>query len=139
MKYKYQFYKENVEKTNTKYEDELKISTTTSSFIKLFPIMYDKDSKEKFINIFRSYAIDDNDELHRKILINSDLYMCEESDWFENIAHKYYLSPFYWWLICMLNNVQNPFEDIEPGKNLNIMTRTLLYTLTKELDKISEL
>jgi hypothetical protein len=139
MKYTYEFYNENTGRTYTTYEDELKISTTTSSFIKLFPIMYDKDKNEKFINIFRSYIIDDNNELHRKILFNSNLYICEESEWYENIAYKYYLSPFYWWLVCMLNNVQNPFEDIESGKNINIMSRTLLYTLTKELEQISEL
>ena len=140
MKYTYQFTTENVEKTHTTYGDELGISTTTSSFIKLFPIMYDKDKNEKFINIFRSYTIDDeNDTMRRKILLNSDAYECNDTDWFENIAFKHYYSPFYWWLICIINSIQNPFEDINAGDNLNIMSISLLYQFTKELEQITEL
>lgn len=140
MKYTYQFYNENVERTNTTYLDELNVKTNTSSFINLFPIMLDKDNNEKFINIFRSYKTnDENNELDKKMLMASEPYECDEIEWFENISAKYYYTPFYWWVICMLNNIQNPFEDTEPGKLINIMPMSLLYQLSKELEKIASL
>ena len=139
MKYTYQFYTENVEKTNTTYNNELGMNLFSYSQLKLYPVLYDKDKNEKFLNIFRSYDMNDETKLNDKIFKSVDLYECNDSDWFENISYRNYKRADLWWIVCRVNNIQNPFEDINPGQNLYIMNPSLLYQLYKEMDAISNL
>ena len=36
------------------------------------------------------------------------------------ISHRVYRTERYWWLICLVNQIENPFEDIIEGEILEI-------------------
>jgi len=107
----------------------------TVSFLKLFPIMMDDDG-EYFLNIFRSYTI--NDEL----LIDSlyfETYEVQEDDWWELISNDLYDSVNFWWVPPIANKVVNPFEELEIGTNLQILRKSVLPILIREIRDIGTL
>ena len=36
------------------------------------------------------------------------------------LSQKAYGTPKYWWLICAVNNISDPFEQIIPGKTIKL-------------------
>ena len=105
------------------------------SHLKLFNILEDID-KTKLLNIWRSFTFNDD------VIDNTpyyETYEVENEDWWDNIAYKFYNSPNLWWVIAMMNNVVNPFEELEIGSNIKILREQYLYQLLKEIRGIAEL
>lgn len=104
------------------------------SFIRLFNIMEDEDNV-KFMNFFRSYTIN-------KDILDDTLYFftydVESNDWWDIISFKKYGTPHLWWLVCMMNDVINPFEELEAGDQIKILKESYLYSLLREMKNISE-
>jgi len=110
------------------------IRLSSSSFLNLFNILMDDDNN-KFMNIFRSYIL--------RTDITQDTvyyytYNTEPDDWWDNISTKFYETPYLWWIICLMNNVMNPFEELEEGTELKILKDTYIYQLLNEIREISE-
>jgi len=105
------------------------------SLLNLFNILEDTQEREKFLNIFRSYS------LNEKIKSNTSFYETYEvdnDDWWDNISYKYYETPALWWVIPLMNDINNPFEEKnEPGDNLKILRGVYLYQLLKEIKIVS--
>lgn len=133
-----QFYKENIEKTETKISKELNTRINSSSQLHLYPVMYDQNNNEKFLNIFRFYEVDLSDKKNSSYIAPYP-YECEDDDWFDNISATHYEISELWWCICLINSIQNPFEEIEEGKLLHILNPQKLFQLYKEIDHISGL
>jgi len=105
-----------------------------SSFLTMFNILQDDDGT-KFINIFRAYEIDQN--VFADIVYYST-YETENVDFWEQISWKMYGIVELWWAICLMNNIRNPFEDMDIGINLNILKNDYMPQLLREIRAISE-
>ena len=108
---------------------------SNSSFLRLFNILED-ENYNKFMNVFRSYVLN-NDMTRNTVFFYT--YNVESDDWWDNISNKYYGTPYLWWAICLMNNIANPFEDLEEGMQLKIIKGDCIYCLIKEIKNISEL
>ena len=111
------------------------VEKNTYSFLRLFNILLDDDQETKFMNIFRSYLYNEN--------IGSDVaffnsYEVANGEFWDNISYNLYGTPFLWWVIALLNNVTNPFEELEDGQELIVLRDDYIYTLTSDLEKIAE-
>jgi hypothetical protein len=105
-----------------------------ASQLLLFNMLEDEDSN-RFVNIFRTYTLNDD-------ILNDTMYYFTHKasdEWWDTIATKYYENPNLWWLICLMNSITNPFEDLEPGQEVKIMKENHIYQLIKEMKNISEL
>jgi len=105
-----------------------------SSFLNLFNILKDEND-DKFLNIFRSYILK-SDLTHETVYYFT--YAAESDDWWDSISNKFYGTPYLWWVICLMNNILNPYEEINAGDELKILKQTYIYQLINELRDISE-
>ena len=101
----------------------------------LFNALEDSD-KVRFLNLFRSYTL--NDEIMSDTMYYFT-HKAENDDWWDNISSQYYGTPHLWWVICLMNDITNPFEELKPGQEIKVMKDTHLYQLLKEIKDISEL
>lgn len=126
----------------------MSVSRITKSFYKLtnhrlnnasqlwlFNVLEDEEDN-RFMNIFRTYTLNED--------ITGDTvyyftHKAENDEWWDSIATKYYNNPNLWWVICLMNDVTNPFEELEAGQEVKIMKEGHLYQLLKEIRSISEL
>ena len=109
---------------------------SNSSEVNLYPIIFDSTNNEYFLNIFRAYII--NNSVQNNILF----YLTHEvsdTDWFDTISQKYYETSYLWWLIPLMNNMINPFEDLNPGTNLKILKGEYVYQLLNEVMMVASL
>lgn len=119
--------------TDKTFEDITNKKVKNTSYIKLFNIL--KDDTDYYLNIFRFYEINEtllNDLLH--------FYTTEinDDDFFDLISYNTYDNSNLWWLICLTNNVINPFEEVEVGKNIKILKDFLVPYTLKEISLIAE-
>jgi hypothetical protein len=105
------------------------------SYLKLFNLLQDTD-KTKYLNIWRSFELNE-DVTDETVFYLS--YEVSDDDWWDNISYYYYETPFLWWIIALMNDVQNPFEELEAGTNIKILREQYLYQLIKEIENIQEL
>jgi len=107
-----------------------------SSQLKLFNILQDIKDDEKFMNIFRSYTI--NSRVLTAV-IYYDLYEVENDDWWDNISYKFYETPNLWWVIALMNDVLNPFEELNIGDTIKVLRDPYLYNLYRDIERIAGL
>lgn len=110
-------------------------SLNNSSQLKLFSVVNELSSNTKYLNIFRSYI------LNRSNLNNDsfyNLYEVDNDDWLDTISFRVYQTPNLWWVIAIVNNISNPFEELYPGKILRILKPNYIYNILKEIKSIGE-
>jgi len=105
------------------------------SQLKLFNILQDENGTI-FQNIWRSYSL--NEEVTEETIFYNT-YEMQDDEWWENISYANYETPNLWWVLCIMNNVENPFEEVNPGQKTKILRANYLYQLIKEMEIISEL
>lgn len=105
------------------------------SFLRLFNILLDEDRDTKFLNIFRSYIIDE--DALRDISF-FETYEVSNGEYWDNVSYNLYDSPYLWWVIALLNNITNPFEELSDGDALNVLKDDYVYQLVTDLEKIAE-
>lgn len=106
-----------------------------TSQLKLFNILEDENNV-KLQNVWRSYSLN---ELVTDETVFYQTYEINDDDFWDNISYLYYDSPNLWWVLCIMNNVENPFEEIEAGQETKVLRENYLYQLIKEMEIISEL
>jgi hypothetical protein len=111
------------------------IEKNTFSFLRLFNILLDEDRETKFMNIFRSYIA--NESVFTDISF-FETYEVANGEYWDNVSFNLYKTPYLWWVIALLNNTTNPFEELEDGKQLNVLRDEYIYVLTSDLEKIAE-
>ena len=109
---------------------------SNTSYMRLFNILLDTDRETKFMNIFKSVKI--NEDAQTDILAY-DTYEVSEDEFWDNISYTVYGTPFLWWVIALMNNVTNPFEELVAGTNIKILKPQNLQILFTDMDRISEL
>lgn len=125
-------YIENIDKT---FYEETGLRLQNVSYLRLFNLVYDKQNNVKFLNIFKTFIIDQ--ENANKYMF--EIYNVDNDDWFDNISSRYYGTPYLWWLIALMNNITNPFEELNPGMQLKMLKKDYIYVVIKEIADISRL
>jgi len=105
------------------------------SFMRLFNILLDEDRETKFMNIFRSYIL--NDEVFTETAFYNT-YEVANGEFWDNISWNLYENQYIWWILAILNNIVNPFEELEDGQILKVLRQDYVYTLVKDLERIAE-
>lgn len=106
------------------------------SILKLFDILEDVDRSTKFMNLFKSVSPDDDKKYD---VLYYDTYEAPNDAWWDNISYEAYGTPLMWWIVAIMNDATNPYEDLEPGQNLRVLKDEHLQTLFKDIDRISKL
>ena len=120
-------------KTDKSYFDLTDKELTNVSQLKLFNILKDYDGTY-FQNIFRTFNINED------VVSNSvyyDIYEVDNDCWWDNISYEVYGTPHLWYLLCMMNNVVNPYEELDEGDIIKYMRREYLYAFLKDIEGIS--
>jgi hypothetical protein len=107
----------------------------TSSRLNLYNILQDLDTNY-VINIFKTVDINDYVKNHNDFFI---IHTAEDDEWWDNISYKYYDTPSLWYIICIMNNILNPYEEIEKGQLIKVIKKIYLYNILKDIKNISEL
>lgn len=107
----------------------------TFSQLRLFNILLDNDRITTFLNIFRSYIV--NDDVFTSVNF-FNTYEVSNGEYWDNISWNIYETPYLWWVIALINNVVNPFEELEDGQIINVLREDYVYDLTRDLEKVAE-
>ena len=110
------------------------IQLSNVSMLKLFNILQDIQTDDRFMNIFRSYRV--NEEVTTSV-VWYELYEVENDDWWDNISYKFYDTPNLWWVCALMNDVTNPFEELSVGDTIKILREPYLYDLFKDMEAIA--
>jgi hypothetical protein len=124
------------QKLDTTFYDETEKRLSNASFLNLFDILLDTDRSTKFMNIFKSYVV--NDQATTDIIF-FDSYEVEDPAWWDDISWKIYGTPNLWWVIALMNNIVNPFEELEVGSNIKVLKPDFLYIVLKDIERLKEL
>ena len=125
-----------VEKVDETFYEATGTRLLNTSQLKLFNILRDTVDDEKFLNIFRAYSINSS------ILADTTFYTTYQvghDEWWDNISYALYGTPRLWWVLALMNDVVNPFEELVEGTNIKVLRAEYLYTLFKELEGIADL
>ena len=106
------------------------------SSLKLYPIFLDNDRETKFLNLFRSYRL--NEQVISDVVFY-DSYEVSNNEYWDDIAFNLYGIPQLWWVVALINNVVNPFEELNDGDTLKVLKQNYIYTLMNDLESLSEL
>lgn len=107
------------------------------SMLKLYNILKDTDDRNYFMNIFRSFDV--NEEASRNVLYYSTYEVSDEDIFLDNISYKIYKTPHLWWVIALINNIQNPFEDLNVGDNIKVLKNEYISQVLKDVETIGSL
>lgn len=125
----------NIIKAEESFRNLTGLRKPASSQLNTFNIFLDLENNEYFMNIFKSYLVE------REILENYNYYLLHEvddTDWLDLISEMYYDTPSLWWIICISNNIINPFEGVVPGDLLKIIRRNFIPKILKDIVRIGK-
>ena len=125
-----------VDRVDNSYYKETGNRLSNTSQLKLFPIMLDKDKTTKFLNLFRSYKL--NDSVQTDVVF-FETYEVSNGEFWDDIAYNVYGTPQLWWVIGLINNIVNPFEELEEGDNVKVLRESYIYNLIKDMESFSDL
>ena len=101
------------------------------SLLNQFPILL--ENNEYFFNIFNNYSIDDNIKENENYI---SYYDVTPTDFWENIADTYYNNKYLWWLVAMVNDIVNPFEELNSGDTIKLLDGRFLTDIVKDLKSL---
>lgn len=107
-----------------------------SSNLRLYNVLQDTKDKEIFLNIFRSYNV--NEDIYNNESL-FDYYTIQEDDWLDSISVFHYRTPYLWWLVALFNNINNPYEELEEGKVIRVLRYNNIYTIFDDITEIESL
>jgi len=122
--------------TETKSFYELKErKLTNTSQLKLFNILRDGD-KTPFMNIWRTFTLNDDVSVD---VTYYDTYDVGADVWWDNASYEIYGTPHLWWIVALMNDVMNPFEELEEGSNIKYLREEYLYVLFRDIERLADL
>jgi len=51
------------------------------------------------------------------------------------LSHNFYNTMDLWWLICIINNIDNPIEFLQPGKIIKVIKQPYVSTVVDMIKK----
>jgi hypothetical protein len=123
-----------IEVKKTEYgNNELKVDgLSDNSRLYMFNVLKNKEL-EYYFNIFRNYTMEDEYKTDKYY----DTYIVDNDDWWDNISAHWYDDTELWWIICIMNDIINPFEEIYPGKIIKILKKQYCYDIIEKFKKIA--
>jgi len=125
-----------IRKSEKRFIDIARQRLPISSRLNVYDILRDSQTNEYFLNIFRCYEFIDEVKNNN---VYFDIYYTEDTDWWDNISYKYYETEVLWYLICLINDITNPFEEMVAGRQVKVLKKTFLYNIFRALSDISRL
>ena len=100
-----------------------------SRYENIFKIYKDSDSLY-FYNILNNIIVPDDidQQFYYTIKVNRRI------PW-TTLSYEQYATIDLWWLICLLNKIDNPVKFAEPGTELKILKRSYLPTILNIIQK----
>ena len=98
----------------------------------------------RYENIFKVYQTGDKSVYFYNIIknikvpqdINNDVFTIitlQENTPLTSLSNQVYGTTYLWWLICIVNNIQNPFSTINSGKKIKVIKRQYLKTVLNSI------
>lgn len=125
-----------IKKTDKRFVDITGSRLSSTSRLNTYNIFRITETNQHFLNHFKYF------EISKDIKTNDmyfDSYESLEEEWWDNISYIHYGTSYYWYLLCVLNDVINPYEEIHPGKKIKILKKGFLYDVIKDIREISKL
>ena len=94
----------------------------------------------RYENIFKVYQTGDKDFYFYNIIKNIKIPRDINSNVFDTIilpnnlpytvlSYQIYGTTYLWWLLCIVNDIRNPFDNAIAGKKIKIIKRQYLKTI----------
>jgi polysaccharide pyruvyl transferase WcaK-like protein len=102
-----------------------------SSMIKMFNILQDEDD-EYFMNMFKTFIVDPT-------VLNEGTNLQDATvvdPWWENVAFTSYKDVDLWWLLCVTNDVINPYEELSEGDKISILKQQFIPYVHRDMERI---
>ena len=93
----------------------------------IFNVHKDKDGMY-YYNLYNTLQFDGSiaSNFYREHVVSS-------GDYWTKLSRKYYGSTELWWLICVVNNIVDPFSIPEPGTVLKILNQEIVGEIVTEI------
>ena len=127
---------EQMQKSESSFQTITGHTLRQSSHLNLYPVYNDTIDDETYLNIFRAYVI--NDEVQEDVIFY-DIHEITNDGWWDNISYSFYNDVSYWWVIVMMNDIQNPFEEIVDGQQIKVLKGNQIVKLLDDMRGISKL
>ena len=101
----------------------------------LFNIHEVPNSKEQKLqyNLNKTVSFKNSDKIVKD---HVDVYVVVPGDTWQIIAKKVYNNMHLWWIICKFNNIIDPTSLPEVGIELQILTKSLVETITSTIKRL---
>lgn len=91
----------------------------------------------RYENIFKVYQTNDKNFYYYNIIknikvpgdISNDIFnviTLNENTPFTTLSYQLYGTTYLWWLICIVNGIQNPFNPANVGKQVKVIKKAYL-------------
>ena len=94
------------------------------------------ETNQFFLNHFRYFEIPSSIKNDSRYF---SVYEALDNDWWDNISYQHYGTSGYWFMLCELNDIVNPYEQLIGGQSIKVLRQSYLYNLFKDMKKISTL
>jgi hypothetical protein len=125
-----------IKKSDKKFVDVSKQRLGTSSRLNIYNIFRVTETNQHFLNHFRSFEIIDDIKNDNRYF---DVVKALEDEWWDNISYQHYGTSYYWYLLCELNDIVNPYEQLDAGQVVKVLKQTYLYGIFRGMKEISKL
>ncbi len=90
----------------------------------IFKVYQSSENKVYFYNIIKNIKVpeDISSQIFQVITLPSNMA-------YTTLSYNLYGTTYLWWLICILNNIQNPFDVNNAGKSIKVLKREYLKTV----------
>lgn len=92
--------------------------------------LYEDDDGMSFYNLLKRININVDNFDDQEVFIP---YNITPGDSFTLLAHKFYGNLKLWWVICLLNKIDNPFKRLEIGKRIYLLQPSYMASLLNNL------
>jgi hypothetical protein len=123
-----------ITKLTDRYIDIKGTKLPNMSMIRLFNILKDEND-EYFMNIFKNIEI--NSILLETPSAISEITIIEP--WWEMISYSFYDDVQAWWIACLSNEVLNPFEEIDKGLSIEMLSGDYIPYIQRDMEVIFNL
>lgn len=78
--------------------------------------VYVDSNNISFYNLYNTVIIDGNIDP----TLYTEYYWTDSDNWYST-SYKFYKTTRLWWIILVVNNIQNPFDEISGGTKIKIL------------------
>jgi len=89
-----------------------------------------KNNNYFFYNILKkvNFPTDIDSRLFHEVIVSTRIP-------YTVVSHQYYGTQDLWWLICLVNNITNPVNNITPGTKLKILTNDAVNRVLASIEE----